>query len=254
MFDVAVAIFLLFFLFLLCSLFALAFRTVRPKAKWGALASAIGLVVSIVFLLVAHDKAERQAHEMGYLSAADHRSAERARADAALRAAVEKRRAAEQKAAEDQLAEDQRAAEQARAVATRRVAEPKQSWDAARRAAEEKLATTPTELSFTASDFPKIIDASRNNEALFRRDYYRHTFKATGIFDRTAEMLGGYQVHVAFGSNAAICVLSVTPEATERLATWLAHKTSLTIAGTIYDTTFGELMLSSGCTVNLAGG
>jgi hypothetical protein len=246
MFDLAVAIFLLFFLILLCSLIALAFRTVRPKAKWGALASAIGLVVSVVFLFVANDKAERQAHEMGYLSAAEQRSAERARADAALSAAVEKRRAAERKAAEDQhVAEEQLAKDQ-------RPAEPAKP-DAARRAAEEKLATTPTELTFTAFDFPKIIDASRNNEALFRRDYYRHTFTATGIFDRATEMLGSYQVHVAFGSNAAVCVLSVTPEATERLAKWLAHKTPLTISGTIYDTMFGDLMLSNGCNVNLAG-
>jgi hypothetical protein len=77
--DLWAAIFWLFFLCLLCSVIALAFRTVRPKAKWGTLASAIGLVVSFVFVGLAGNKEEEQeANEMGFLSAADRRSADRA--------------------------------------------------------------------------------------------------------------------------------------------------------------------------------
>src|SRR5438128_2198648 len=108
---------LLFLLALASSLIALASKTLRPKAKWAALASAIGLVVSVVFPAIQED--ERQAREMGFLSAADRHSAERAVADAARRATEEKaaeaRRAAEEKA--------ERAGAQAKADAARRAAE-----------------------------------------------------------------------------------------------------------------------------------
>ena len=75
MLNFAGAVLLLFLLALPISLIAIAFRSLRPKAKWTALASAIGLVVSFVFFGYV---ADRQAREMGFLSADDRRSAEQA--------------------------------------------------------------------------------------------------------------------------------------------------------------------------------
>ncbi len=118
-FFLSIVVFLLVLVFLLGSITALAFRTWRRKAKWAALASAVGLVVSFAFLLLANNKDEQQAHEMGFLSATDRR--------------LEERRAAEQK-----RADDRRAAEQAKADAARLAVEAKA--DAARLAVEEKLA------------------------------------------------------------------------------------------------------------------
>jgi hypothetical protein len=117
---------LLCLLILLGSLIVLFFRNWRPKAKWVAVASAIGLVVSFTLFGLQTDK---QAREMGFLSAADQRSAEQAGVtDASVwqlrRSQAKAAEAADAEAAQAKVAEAEAAVVEAAKAAKVAKAEP----------------------------------------------------------------------------------------------------------------------------------
>ena len=148
------ALFLLCLLILLGSLVALFFRNWRRTAKWAAAASAIGLVVSFIMLVEQEDK---RARELGFLSAADHRSAEQAGvSDPSVwqlrRSQVEAATAAEAEAAKAAKAAEAKAAE-----AEGRPGPPRPGPEAAETAkvAEAEAALRARKTEITPADYAK---------------------------------------------------------------------------------------------------
>jgi hypothetical protein len=187
---------LLFIFFLVSSLIALAFKSMRSKAKWAAPACAIGLVASVGLLAWAEADAEKNARAAGFPNAAASRAAEKAKTDAAL-AAVERRAADEDRAVALKRAEEEKEAAAQRGAETRRVAEQKAAEDTARRPGDVRQAappaTPPTIVLNQPRDDNKCTVSKTQFLALQAGMSYRQAVRALGCLGdelSRSEMLG----------------------------------------------------------------
>jgi hypothetical protein len=101
----------------------------------------------------------------------------------------------------------------------------------------------PAPSAYGLADLDAIVDASQHNEARFRRDYLGRSFRATLPFDSASEGLfssgGNYLVFLGHGS--VHCTID-NPAMIAQIAD-LRRGQPLTVSGTIYDTTLGDLLL-----------
>jgi hypothetical protein len=174
--------------------------------------------------------------------------AEQHAAEARRRAAEDRRRAADarQRAAEAAAEEERRAGEARRRAADVMPNVPAPSCKAAPAPAPAPIG------QFGERDFTQIVDASRNNELRFNRDYNQRVFATTRSFKSVATSTFGLgsQYAVTFtrpGSGDLICFVAKDDPAIGSIIDWRKGQVA-DIRGTISTTMLGALQLKN-CTI-----
>jgi len=120
------------------------------------------------------------------------------------------------------------------------------------------VAQTKPLTTFGERDFAAIVDASRNNELRFERDYENQLFATVRQFDGARKASFGLSDDYAVrfvrpgrsGSGEVICFLSPSNPALAELIDWRKGQVA-NVKGTISTTVFGALQLKD-CTITPA--